>query len=260
MKRSSMISIMMAITLLVGCAKPAIMATPSPTRVPTATPACYQLGTASMDRVFFPDTGENHAIRVYLPPCYTEYTEAAFPVLYWTTDYGQTLFDTADKLIGQGDVPPSIIVVVDISPVKGYGADAQIVNYVVPYIDAHYRTKADPQHRSITGISHGAAIAIRAAFRPPNLFGRAAVLSGGIADGEQEKFTNWIKAMRPGQQPAVLIDVGDQDGILRLAHYLTTLLDQLHYPYTFTHAPGNHVEKYWDSHLVEYLKWLMPVR
>ena len=159
----------MAGLFLVGCTQPASRVTPSATLAPTPTPACHQAGTTRDDHVFFPDTGENHSILVYLPPCYAEYTGAHFPVLYWTTYYGQSLFDTADRLAGEGFVPAFIIVVLDISPVKGYGADAQIINDVVPYIDAHYRTQADPRSRSITGISHGAAIAVRAAFQPPHL-------------------------------------------------------------------------------------------
>jgi enterochelin esterase-like enzyme len=216
------------------------------------------VGTTGNDSVFFPDRGEDHAFLVHLPPCYAEYSEAAFPVLYWTNGYGQFVFDTADTLIGQGDVPPFIIVMLYIDPAKGAGADAEIINYVVPYIDSHYRTQADSLHRSITGTSNGAAIAIRAAFQPPNLFSRVAVLSGGIADGEQEKFTNWVKTMSPSRQPAVLIDVGDQDGIIVLTQYLISLLDQLNYPYTFTHAPGNHDGTFWGSRMADYLKWLMP--
>lgn len=212
-----------------------------------------------MDKVIFPENGEDHVITVHLPPCYADSIGSAYPVLYWTS--GGTwpyLFDTADGLTGQGLVPAFIIVMIDIDPNKGYGADAQIVDQVVPYIDTHYRTQPDRLHRSITGISHGAAIAVRSAFRAPNIFGRVAVLSGGIADGEQEKFTNWILAMPTGQRPAVLIDVGDQDGIIVLTHYLTALLDKLHYAYTFTHAPGNHTTQYWESHMEDYLKWLMP--
>lgn len=249
MKHSPMIPLIIAILLLVGCARPGSMSTPAQ--------ACHQPGTTNTDRVPVPENQEKLAFTVYLPPCYAEYADSAFPVLYWTNGYGQTLFDTADRLISLGDTPAFIIVVLEISPTKGFGADAQIVDHVVPYIDSHYRTQADRLHRSITGISHGAAIAVRAAFRPPGIFGRVAVLSGGIADGEQDKFTNWISAMPPGQRPAVLIDVGDQDGIILLTHYLTNLLDSLDFPYTFTHAPGNHASAYWESHLAEYLKWLM---
>jgi enterochelin esterase-like enzyme len=216
------------------------------------------VGTTDKASVFLPDRGEDHTFLVHLPPCYAEYSNAAFSVLYWTDGYGPFVFDTADQLISQGEVPPFIIAMLNIDPLKGAGADAEIIKYVVPYIDAHYRTQVDPQHRSIAGVSNGAAIAIRTAFQPSNLFGRVAILSGGIADGEQEKFTNWIKAMSPSQQPVVLIDIGDQDGIILLTHYLTSLLDELKYPYVFSHAPGNHNETYWNGRMKYYLEWLIP--
>jgi len=238
-KQLPIIIITAAALLLVGCNRPAILASPAP--------ECHQSGTTQADQVFFPESGETHAFTVYLPPCYSEYSDRAYPVLYWTAAGGPEIFDTSDRLIRQGDIPAFILVMLEISPVKGYGADAQIVDRVVPYIDSHYRTQADRLHRSITGISHGAAIAVRAAFRPPHVFGRVAVLSGGIADGEQEKFTG-------------LIDVGDQDGIIVLTHHLTDLLDKLSYPYTFTHAPGNHTSEYWGSHMVDFLKWLIPAQ
>ena len=222
------------------------------------TSECRQSGTTKADKVFFPESGETHKFTVYLPPCYAEHIDSAYPVLYWTAVGGQYIFDAADGLIRKGDIPPFILAMLDIDPAIGYGTDAQIVKYVVPYMDARYRTLPDRLHRSITGISHGAAIAVRAAFQAPDIFGRVAVLSGGIADGEQEKFTGWILAMPPNQRPAVLIDVGDQDGVVVLTHFLTDLLDRLNFPYTFTHAPGNHAWEYWDSHMADYLKWLIP--
>ena len=261
-KRIIPASLVLLITLAAaacGVTSPTATPTPENTPLPTATPECHQSGTTKTDKVFFPESGETHEITVYLPPCYAEYIDSAYPVLYWTATGGPDIFDTADKLIRQGDTPAFIIVMVDIDPNKGYGADAQIVDRVVPYIDSHYHTQADRLHRSITGISHGAAIAARAAFRPPSSFDRVAVLSGGIADGEQEKFTDWILVMPPDQRPAVLVDVGDQDGIIVLTHHLTDLLDKLSFPYTFTHAPGNHASEYWGSHMADYLKWLMPV-
>ena len=243
-----------AILFLAGCAGPAASPTPTPTA------ACRQAGTTRTDQVFFPNTGETHNFSIYLPPCYAETSDPTYPVLYWTSVGGQDLLDAADRFIRQGDLPAFIFVIIDIDPNKGFGADAQIVNYVVPYIDSHYRTQPDRLHRSITGISHGAAIAARAAFQAPAIFGRVAVISGGIADGEQEKFTGWIEAMPSNQRPAVLVDVGDQDGILVLTHNLTDLLDKLKFPYTFTHAPGNHTSEYWGSHMLKYLKWLVPAK
>ncbi len=263
MKQSLMIIMLLAVLFLAGCAQPATIstptATPTLTLIPKPTRECHEPGTMVMDQVLFADTGENHSMAVYLPPCYERYPDATYPVLYWANGrfWWQQLFDTSDRLAGQRDVTAFINVMIQIDPNKGYGADAQIVNYVVPYIDSHYRTQPDRFHRSITGYSNGAAIAIRSAFQAPNVFSRVAVLSGGIANGEQEKFTDWISAMPPEQRPEVLIDVGDQDAIIILTHYLTDLLDTLNYFYTFIHTPGDHESDYTDEHLENILKWLM---
>jgi len=263
MKQYLVISMVTALWLLAGCANPeAILITPiipTLTLTPILMPECHKPGTLVMDRVLFPDSGDNHGIAVYLPPCYSENPNSTYPVLYWTNGSftWRDLFDTTDRLIGKGDVPAFIIVLVQIDPNKGFGADAQIINYVVPYTDSHYRTQPDRLHRSITGFSNGAAIAIRAAFQAPDIFSHVAVLSGGIADGEQEKFTNWVSAMPPDQRPEVLINVGDDDPVGNLTRYLIALLDKLSFPYTYIHAPGGHTGEYLSSHIVDDLKWLM---
>lgn len=255
---------MMTIVLfLAGCSQPATIltptATPTQTLMPTPTPECLEPGTLVMDRVLFADTGDNHGIAVDLPPCYAEYPDVSYPVLYWANGafWWQQLFDASDRLAGQGEAPAFINVMIQIDPNKGFGADAQIINYVVPYIDSHYRTQPDRLHRSISGYSNGAAIAVRTAFMAPDIMGRVAVLSGGIADGEQEKFRNWIAAMQPDQRPDVMMDIGDQDQIVVLTHHLTDVLDSFNYPYTFVHGPGDHGSGYTDEHLENILKWLI---
>lgn len=225
--------------------------------LPSPTPVCAEPGVKGTDQVFFAGQAQDHHIVVYLPPCYGADPNAAFPVLYWTNTYTDYLFETADDLIQRGVVPPFLIVMVSIDMTEGAGADAEIVQSVVPYIDSHYRTLADPAHRSVTGVSHGGAIAIRTALQPPHLFGRVAVVSGGIAANEKEKFTAWIQAIPSENRPLVRVDVGDQDGIQTMTRHLTGLLDQLNYPYAFTHAPGNHNTSFWDSRMADYLTWLM---
>jgi enterochelin esterase-like enzyme len=256
--RQLLIAMTMVTSLLAGCIQTETISS-APTATPPQTPECHESGRLITDSVLFPDTGENHSITIYLLPCYAEYPDTAYPVLYWTNGgfLLQQLLDTSDRLAEQGDVPAFINVLIQIDPNKGYGADAQILNDVVPYIDSHYRTQPDRSHRSITGFSNGAAIAIRAAFRAPDVFSRVAVLSGGIAEGEQEKFADWISAMPADRQPQVLIDVGDQDAILVLTGYLTDVLDQSNYPCTFVHGPGDHSSAYTDEHLENILKWLI---
>ena len=246
--------------LVAGCSglRPQPVPTPALTATPTPTPACSQLGTTARDQVAIADENQSLSFSVYLPPCYTATGGPAYPVLYWTAVGGQDVLDAVDELIRQGALPPCLVVMLESDLTDGFGADGRIIRYVVPYVDAHYRTLPDPRHRSITGISHGAAIAARAALQPPHLFGRLAVISGGIADGEQEKFTAWISKTPPEQRPAILIDVGDQDAIITLTRYLTGVLDKQGVPYTFTHTMGGHAWAYWNAHMAEYLKWLVP--
>ncbi len=267
MKASPIVIILLVTSLLIGCTQPETIsitpdATSSLTPVPTPTPECHEAGTLVHDRVFFANIGDYHDISVYLPPCYAEHPTATYPILYWTNGdfWWRQLFDTTDRLIDRGNAPAFIEVMIQIYPTKGYGADTQIISNVVPYIDSHYRTQPDRLHWSITGFSNGAAIAIRAAFQAPSMFSRVAVLSGGIANGEQEKFMDWIAAMLTDQRPEVMMDVGDQDNIIVLTTYLTDLLDSLNYPYTFVHSPGDHGSEYTDDHLENILKWLMAGR
>jgi enterochelin esterase-like enzyme len=251
MKQFPIFTILIIAIFLAGCS--------GPEKLPTLSPECHQAITRTTNTVLFPEIGEEHMLTIYLPPCYQGNGHSAYPVVYWTNGDGSDLIDRADRLMSQGDTPPFIMVMVGIDPNKGYGADKQIIEDVIPYVDAHYDTLADRLHRSITGYSHGGAIAVRAAFQAPKILGRVAVLSGGIADGEQEKFSDWIAAMPAGQRPGVLIDVGDQDGILVLTHHLTDVLDKNNYPYTFTHGPGDHGGKHFESTLENNMKWLVPL-
>ena len=254
--------------LLAGCRQH----TPTPTAVPLSTPStdapagrlntpvCSQSGTTEQGKIVVPDAQVSQSYSVYLPPCYAEFTWATYPVLYWAAAGDGFITGPAESLILQGEVPPFLVVMLEIDFNAGAGTDSRIIQYVVPYIDSHYRTQPDRLSRSITGISHGAAIAVRTAFQAPDIFSRVAVISGGISDGEQEKFTGWISAMPPDQRPAVLIDVGEQDGVIALTHHFTALLDQLSFPYTFILDPGNHHTESSDSHFPDYLKWLMAAR
>ena len=52
---------------------------------------------------------------------------------------------------------------------------------IVPWIDKHYRTKADRDGRAITGLSLGSGQAVLAVFRHPDVFGWPGVFGGEIS-------------------------------------------------------------------------------
>src|ERR1041384_2161291 len=136
-------------------------ATLKPTLTPTATPCAETEGSVS--QISIASDVFNYAIdtRLYLPPCY-ETSHAYYPVLYlihglnFTEDQWERLGATtaADDLITSGKIAPLIIVM----PRDRLDdrLDPALVNDLVPYMDANYRTLTDRKYRAIGGLSRGA--------------------------------------------------------------------------------------------------------
>jgi enterochelin esterase-like enzyme len=238
---------------------------PSPTQpraTPTNTvPKCSENGTIGNDHVPNPTQGFSIHFDYYLPPCYQSQKDVSFPVLYLITptfesrlsDTDNTPLSLTNRLIQNGKMPPVIVIVP--STEIGYGSDAALAKDLVPYVDGKFRTIRDRQHRGVGGISHGAAIAVRMAFQFPGTFGSAGLLSGGIADGEDVRFEEWIKRTPLDQWPRVHIDVGDQDAIIRLTQNLLRVLDANRVPYTLNIGHGNHNWSFWSPLMEPYLLW-----
>lgn len=186
--------------------------------------------------------GNTRKIRVWLPPGYEEADASSvpppdllprggggirYPVLYMHD--GQNLFDdatsfagewavdeTLTRLIGEGKVPPMIVVGIDnagaaradeLSPVPIGGGRAGggkgdlylqfIADEVMPLINREYRTLTGPEHTFMGGSSLGGVITLRAAMTMPGKFGAILVESPAlwVGDGEFLKMVtahgNW---------------------------------------------------------------------
>ena len=255
---------------LCACATPAhSVITPSPitsvqpTLTPTmSAPTCAEKGVIGSDHVPNPTQGFSIHFDYYLPPCYADLPQASFPVLYLITlssetklsETDNTPMSLADRLIHSGKMPPVIIIVP--GQLIGYGSDAALTKDLVPYVDGKFRTIPDRQQRGTGGISNGAAVAVRMAFQFPETFGSVGLLSGGLADGESDRFEGWLLRTPPELWPRVRIDVGDQDSIMRLAQNLLTLLDKYKAPYTLNVGQGGHNWAFWSSQMEPYLLWM----
>ena len=67
------------------------------------------------------------------------------------------------------------------SPVdKSMQMESAITCDVVPYIDRHFPTVADREHRAITGLSMGGHGSLWLASRHPDIWGNAGSMSGGV--------------------------------------------------------------------------------
>lgn len=194
---------------------PSMWASPSATESPTPTPTpritakpgtkpwlawkpsgSGHIATVNMPAPWVGGTKSTSEIDIYTPPGYDPYGDRLYPVLY-EAPTGLTLWNggtgvltALDDLIDSGAMPATIVVFID-SLGAPYGdtqcADAvnapqwfetYISSTVVDWIDARYKTIADPQARGIMGMSAGGFCAPMLTLRHRDVFSISISFSG----------------------------------------------------------------------------------
>lgn len=138
---------------------------------------------------------------VYLPPGYDDHPARRFPSVYviqgltgqldaWRnrSAFRRSFPELADELFATGGAPPCVLVWVDCwtslggsqfldSPAVGR-YHSYLCDEIVAYVDAHYRTLPEAQHRGIMGKSSGGYGAMVTPLLRPDLFGGLATHAG----------------------------------------------------------------------------------
>jgi enterochelin esterase-like enzyme len=161
--------------------------------------------------------------------------------------------ETADSLIAGGDAPPLIIVMPRERRDPRFG-DA-LVNDILPYVDSHYRTLADRDHRALGGMSRGAGWALHIGLQNPGLFGALGLHSLGIFYADETKVSGWLDKLPPDLRPRFYLDVGDNDSLVVSADWLDRALARRDIAHDYHLNPGSHTRAYWTEHLPDYLRW-----
>jgi len=158
-------------------------------------------------QVLFPSksTGTPRRALVYTPPGY-ETSRQRYPVLYLQHGWGED--ETAwsvqghanlimDNLIAEGKARPFIIVMTygmtnqvkigglasfDIKPFQ-----TVLVDELVPYVDAHFRTLADARHRAMAGLSMGGMETRTITLKNTDVFSHIGIFSGGTISAEDAR-------------------------------------------------------------------------
>lgn len=162
----------------------------------------------NVQQVLFPSKSTNTSRRafVYTPPGYEKDKSKKYPVLYLQHGWGED--ETAwsnqghanlimDNLIAEGKIKPFIIVMtygmtneLKWGHMKDFKIDSfqtVLVDELIPYVDAHFRTIADRSHRAMAGLSMGGMETHTITLNKPDVFGYYALLSGGIYTTEELK-------------------------------------------------------------------------
>ena len=153
-----------------------------------------------VQQVLFPSNSTNTSRRafVYTPPDYDKDQNKRYPVLYLQHGWGED--ETAwsnqghanlimDNLITEGKIKPFLIVMTygmtnnvrfgglrnfDISPFQ-----TVLVDELIPYIDANFRTLSDQPHRAMAGLSMGGMETKSITLKNLDTFSHIGLFSGG---------------------------------------------------------------------------------
>ena len=170
--------------------------------------ALKEVPHGNVQQVLFPSRSTHTSRRafVYTPPGYDKDKSKKFPVLYLQHGWGED--ETAwsnqghanlimDNLIAEGRIKPFIIVMtygmtneLKWGHMKEFKIDSfqsVLVDELIPYIDANFRTVADKSHRAMAGLSMGGMETHTITLNKPDVFGSYALLSGGIYTPEELK-------------------------------------------------------------------------
>lgn len=260
-----------------------------------------------------PAFGENVMIEVFLPPDYASDHTARYPSLY--INDGQdaealALGQTLRRLYAENSIAPVIVVAVSMLPdrmgtygfsdrnakqsmpaqtrygsvgAKAHAYSEWLVGSLVPFIDSQYRTKAEPQARTILGWSLGAANAFSVAWNYPDVFSRVGGfspsfwLSAVSGDASQRLAPRLIDGQPlPGHFKVWLAagtaeetDDRDGDGVIDVLDDAQDVLDALkskprqskrRHDFRLVRLEGGqHNQASWKLLLPGFLQWAYPV-
>ncbi|MBR5697824.1 MAG: esterase family protein [Prevotella sp.] len=157
------------------------------------------------------------------------------------------------------------------SPVnKDFMYETFITKELIPWIDAHYPTLADRNHRAVTGLSMGGHGALFLSSRHIDLFGAAASMSGGVdirlfplnwnipdmlgemashrQSWDEHSVMECVKNLKNGDV-AITFDCGESDFFIEVNRALHARLLSLGIDHDFTTRPGGHTDQYWSNSL-----------
>ncbi len=138
--------------------------------------------------------------------------------------------------------------------------EAAFVPDVVNYVDSHYRTIADKQHRAIAGLSMGGFHSLYISANNPDTFGFVGLFSAAITRGNPQGDYAYIYqqlddklARQFANPPYYYIAIGDKDFLFKDNVDYRHRLDKAGYRYEYVETGGGHEWRNWRCYLNQFL-------
>ncbi|MEO8254126.1 MAG: alpha/beta hydrolase-fold protein [Flavobacterium sp.] len=176
--------------------------------------ALKEVPHGNVQQILFPSKSTNISRRayVYTPPSYHKDKSKLYPVLYLQHGWGEDenawsnqgrVNLIMDNMIAEGKIKPFIIVMTygmtneikygGMASFKIDGFQTVLVDELIPYVDANFRTIANQQNRGMAGLSMGGMETKTITLNKPEVFSHYALLSGGTYAPEDIKDKTKVK-------------------------------------------------------------------
>lgn len=227
---------------------------------------------------------------VYLPPGYDEAPGERYPALYLMNGESWVVTGKAnlilDNLLAEKRIVPMIAVMV-VGPETQYSSPqfvpkptgpaaaaaettgdwinkcgAQMLQDVIPAIEAKFRVQGEAAHRALAGLSFGGCQTLAVALRHPDQFGWIGPFSYGPRLQFETAFPQLSAAAKPVAPDVRLIFVGcgKADPLLPASSELTDWLKAKGFAYQFHEYDGGHQWRVWQRCLVDFAVQLFRER
>lgn len=219
--------------------------------------------------------GIKRRAHIYTPPGYTK-GSSKYPVLYlvhgsgdsddsWTSVGHANLI--LDNLFAAGGAVPMIVVMPDgHTPLRegvmtldnpDFGKD--LIEDLIPYVDANYRSDARPQARAMAGLSMGGSHTLRNGLTHPDLFRWIGVFSMGFGAGDDRgRVGEFSKAndaalKRSARELKLLyLAMGRDDFLHETVAPTRAMFDRYHIAHVYNESGGGHEWPNWRRYLADF--------
>lgn len=242
--------------------------------------------------------GKTMGIAIYLPPGYNPANR--YPVLYVMYGYDGSEYSmfnnfmsinrTADRMVANGSMPPTILVVPDYDNSFGVNSTPEqnpdsdggsigfyedyLITEVIPYIDKNFSTSNHRSARFIEGYSMGGFAALYLGFNYPELFSKIGAHSSALWDYTSSDMfigqRNWLYTtytLRAQRDPFLLaqsqdlrhidiyLDVGSNDPLEDVNQRFYQHLLKQGVRVQWHNPQGGHNATYWSNNTENYFQF-----
>jgi enterochelin esterase family protein len=204
---------------------------------------------------------------VYTPPGYEKQADARFPTLYLQHGSGDNQATwiahgkahwILDNLIAQGRAKPMVIVMMDghAAPPRGpenntAAFERDLLQDVMPFVEANYRVKTDAASRAIAGLSMGGGQSLTIGLNHLDRFAWVAGFSSSVPSSEAVAGALSDAKATNEKLKLLWIGCGKDDFLRQRNEQFISLLKDKDIRYEWHLSEGNHSWPVWRIYLAE---------